>query len=299
MSDHSIWILEYGYVDRFPASNLFAAQPNQGHRRMPYCFGLVRSADRCILVDTGFWDLAIHDRLTRKYGETLWQPPREIVQRAGISAEDVDTVVLTHNHFDHAGCVPDFPNAHVYIQEEEIANFRANQKLPSRFGFLLNTCQVDLPDELDRRAAENLSTLVPGAASLGSGIRLQPAFGTHTAGSQFAVVDNDADGRWIFAGDNMYQYENVEGLAGDGVMVPIAMSTGSPTTWLHTIDSVVASVDGDARRILPFHESNVWKQFPSVEFDDGLHLAEVSLAGGHPSLISTGPAGPQTGRSGG
>jgi N-acyl homoserine lactone hydrolase len=264
MSDHSIWILEYGYVDRFPASNLFAAQPNQGHRRMPYCFGLVRSADRCMLVDTGFWDLATHDRLAKKYGETFWQPPREIVQRAGISAKDV------------------------YIQEEEIANFRANQKLPPRFGFLLNTCQLDLPDELDRRAAENLSTLVPGAASLCSGIRLEPAFGTHTAGSQFAVIDNDADGRWIFAGDNMYQYENVEGLAGDGVMVPIAMSTGSPTTWLHTIDSVVASVDGDARRILPFHEANVWKQFPSVEFDDGLHLAEVSLAGGHPSLTRQG-----------
>jgi glyoxylase-like metal-dependent hydrolase (beta-lactamase superfamily II) len=126
MSDYSIWILEYGYVDRFPASNLFAAQPNQGHRRMPYCFGLVRSADRCILVDTGFWDLATHDRLTRKYGDTFWQPPREIVQRAGIRAEDVGTVVLTHNHFDHAGCVPDFPNAHVYIQEEEIASFRAS-----------------------------------------------------------------------------------------------------------------------------------------------------------------------------
>jgi hypothetical protein len=127
---------------------------------------------------------------------------------------------------------------------------------------------------------------VPGEAALCDGIRLQPAFGTHTAGSQFVVVDNAADGRWIFAGDNMYQYENVEGLAGDEIMVPIAMSTGSPTTWLHTIDSVVSSVDGDARRILPFHEGNVWKQFPSVEFDDGLHLAEVSLAGGHPSLTS-------------
>lgn len=27
MSDYSIWVLEYGFVDRFPASNLFAAQP--------------------------------------------------------------------------------------------------------------------------------------------------------------------------------------------------------------------------------------------------------------------------------
>jgi predicted dehydrogenase len=54
VSDYSIWALEYGFVDPFPASNLFAAQPNEDHRRMPYCFALVRSARRCILVDTGF-----------------------------------------------------------------------------------------------------------------------------------------------------------------------------------------------------------------------------------------------------
>lgn len=284
MSDYSIWILEYGYVNQFPASNLFNAQPNLGHRRMPYCFGLLRSADQCILIDTGFWDPVVHDRLNKKYGDTYWQPPAEIVQRAGIRPEDVGTVVLTHNHFDHAGCVPAFPNAHVYIQEEEISSFRASQKLPRRFSFLLNTCQLDLPEELERRAAEGLSTLVPGEAALCDGIGLRPAFGTHTAGSQFVVVDNAADGHWVFAGDNMYQYENVEGLDGDGVMAPIAMSTGSATTWLHTIDSVMASVNGDARRILPFHERDVWTQFPSVRFDDGLHLAEVSLAGGHPSL---------------
>ena len=58
MTAHSIWLVEYGYVDRFPASNLFAAQPNEGFRRMPYCFGVIRTADECILVDAGFWDPA-------------------------------------------------------------------------------------------------------------------------------------------------------------------------------------------------------------------------------------------------
>ena len=62
MSDYSIWALEYGFVDRFPASNLLAAQPDEGYRRMPYCFALVRSARRCILVDTGFADDATYQR---------------------------------------------------------------------------------------------------------------------------------------------------------------------------------------------------------------------------------------------
>ena len=90
----SIWILEYGYVDRFPASNLFAAQPNEGHRRMPYCFGLLRSADRCILVDTGFADAAVYERLSAKYGETRWCAPVDVLARVGVRPDQVDTVLV-------------------------------------------------------------------------------------------------------------------------------------------------------------------------------------------------------------
>jgi glyoxylase-like metal-dependent hydrolase (beta-lactamase superfamily II) len=122
---YSIWVLEYGFVDRFPASNLFAAQPNEGHRRMPYCFGLIRSADRCVLVDTGFVDQAVYDRLTAKYGHTAWRAPVDVLAEVGVEAGQVDTILLTHNHFDHAGCVDAFPAAHVYIQRREIEHYLA------------------------------------------------------------------------------------------------------------------------------------------------------------------------------
>ena len=32
-------------------------------------------------------------------------------------------MILTHNHFDHAGGVEFFPNAHVYFQHREVANY--------------------------------------------------------------------------------------------------------------------------------------------------------------------------------
>jgi hypothetical protein len=44
------------------------------------------------------------------------------------------------------------------------------------------------------------------------------------------------------------------------------------------------AVGGDAARIIPFHESRIWERFPSREFSDGLHLAEVSVASGHGGL---------------
>ncbi|WP_422768703.1 N-acyl homoserine lactonase family protein [Plantactinospora sp. WMMC1484] len=284
----SIWILEYGYVARFPASNLFAAQPNEGHRRMPYCFGLLRSADRCVLVDTGFADKAIHDRLTAKYGETSWRDPVDVLARVGVRPEEVDTVLLTHNHFDHAGRVDAFGAAHVHIQRREIESYLAAAARPARFEFLTRSCQADLPQLLATRPA----TLVDGAAQVADGVELRPAHDTHTAGSQLVAVTNDADGTWVFAGDNVYSYENLEGIRGDGVLAPISLTTGSAAAWLDFADELLAGVGGDTRRILPFHESAVWDRFPSAVFDDGLHVAEVSLAGGHPSVVNAGRRAP-------
>ncbi|MFI6072126.1 N-acyl homoserine lactonase family protein [Actinoplanes sp. NPDC051343] len=277
----SLWILEYGYVDRFPASNLFAAQPNQGHRRMPYCFGLARSADRTVLIDTGFADPVVYDRLTAKYGSTRWAAPVDVLARMGLAASDIDTILLTHNHFDHAGCVDAFPAAHVWIQQREIAAYQAAAARPARFEFLTRSCQAGLPDQLAARR----STLADGPAVVAPGLSLRPAHDTHTAGSQLVVVDNEADGTWLFAGDNVYAYENLDGLHGDGVLAPIAMTTGSATAWLDLADEMLATVGGEARRILPFHEAAVWDVFPSATFSDGLHLAEVSLAAGHPSVL--------------
>ena len=171
MSDYSVWLLEYGYVDRFPASNLFAAQPFEGFRRMPYCFGLIRSQERCILVDTGFWDTNRHRLLTAKYGETLWQPPSDVVRRAGVEPSDVDTIVLTHNDFDHAGCVTAFPKAHVVVQREELERYAAAAALPARFAFLTNVAQSDLPEPSQRalRTGSRRSSTVSRSSLTASG----------------------------------------------------------------------------------------------------------------------------------
>jgi N-acyl homoserine lactone hydrolase len=277
----SIWILEYGWVDRFPASNLFAAQPNEGHRRMPYCFALLRSEDSTVLVDCGFADPDVYERLTAKYGETGWLSPVDVLSRVGVGTGDIDTILLTHNHFDHAGCVDRFPGAHVWIQRREIDSYVAAAARPARFEFLTRSCQADLPAQLAARSA----TLVEGPAEVAPGLSLVPAHDTHTAGSQLVTVTNETDGTWLFPGDNVYAYENLEGLNGNGVLAPIAMTTGSATRWLDLADTMLGTVAGDTTRILPFHEAEVWSRFPSTAFDDGLHLAEVSLAGGHPSLL--------------
>jgi N-acyl homoserine lactone hydrolase len=290
MSDYSMWVLEYGYVDRFPASSLFIAQPHQGHRRMPYCFGLLRSAEQCILVDTGFADEAVYQRLSTKYGDTYWTSPVDMLDRVGVRPDDVDAILLTHNHLDHSGCVAEFPNAQVYLQSRELRKYRDSLSRPPRFEFLLRATDPALADELTRRDQLLSVTYASGYLPVTDGIELRPAFDTHTAGSQFALVENAGDGRWLFAGDNVYVYENIEGLQGSGVLEPIGTSTGGQWIWLDTIDRALDWVGRDSARVIPFHDGAVFRRFPSRRYADGLHIAEISLAGGHDSVLAAAGA---------
>jgi hypothetical protein len=52
-----------------------------------------------------------------------------------------------------------------------------------------------------------------------------------------------------------------------------------------TMEEMVQSVGGEVTRVLPFHDFHLWDQFPSRTFEDGLHVAEISLAPAEPSRI--------------
>lgn len=88
---------------------------------------LIRGGGRTILVDNGNGD-KWNDKLKEIYrldvsGGDLWSS----LAAAGVRAEDVTDVILTHLHFDHAGgstvrrggkLVPAFPRATYYVQRD-------------------------------------------------------------------------------------------------------------------------------------------------------------------------------------
>ncbi len=284
MTDYSIWVSEYAIAPSFPETYVVHGQA--GRRALPFSVTIVHGGGHTILVDTGFSMDGDGRRLADLDGISTWIHPVEAVRRAGFQPEEVDLVLITHAHYDHMGTIGDFPNATVYVQEREVSKWLWAAGVPAELGWLrIGLDPADLA-AVDGLAQRGQLRLVSGPVrDLVPGVSLVPEFDSHTYGHQHVEVESDGSGRSILPGDVVYSYVNLEGLNGDGEMVPIGFATGSQENCLLAMAGMMASVGGESRRIVPGHEFRLWERYPSRCFDDGLHLAEVTLAAGTPTRL--------------
>lgn len=96
---------------------------------------LVETNKGPVLVDTGLGTRDYRSP-TRSMGFflQLMRSPRDVsetacrqVQRFGYQPEDVRHIIQTHLHLDHAGGLPDFPQAQVHVLKAEYEHIRAHR----------------------------------------------------------------------------------------------------------------------------------------------------------------------------
>ena len=76
-----------------------------------------------ILVDTGYPEsipVELPDENSMGFTGKLISGYTEAFKALGYKPEQVTRILLTHKHADHSGCVKDFPNAKIYVNEDEI-----------------------------------------------------------------------------------------------------------------------------------------------------------------------------------
>jgi len=159
---------------------------------------LIEDGHRRILVDTGAgtkWD--------PKYREIYGLSPRspaEFLAPAGLAPGQIDLVVNTHLHFDHAGgnternsrgeVVPSFPNARYVVQRGDLETARAGSE---------RTRASYLPENFEPLLAEDRFELIDGPVMMGPGLELRPAPG-HTPHMQI-LLNATPEGKLAFLAD--------------------------------------------------------------------------------------------------
>ena len=158
-----------------------------------YAFLIVQSnTGKAVLIDTGFSQSYIPG-----VGSTSVRTENNHMDTAlaklGFKAQDIETVVMTHLHWDHTGSLASFSHARIYVQAEEL---RSLIHLPVREE--CSFCPSHwLPCLKQLELLEGSSEILPGLKVLFTG--------GHTAGHQVIEVDT-AQGKIILGGDAPFNY---------------------------------------------------------------------------------------------
>ncbi len=196
-ADYSIWVL--GYARTKVSGDFMGGSPiasNTGTFEIPMLYTLVVSAPgarerRVIAIDTGFGEsgfASAEDKLSGMFTDIEW--PSVVLGKIGFHPEEVDTVILTHMHADHAGNVVAFPKAKVYVQREEYEGWTRLRrgeliKTAGPGSWALSSINWENFDRFDEAIAAGRVTLLDGDREVAPGITCRLASQSHTFGSQW------------------------------------------------------------------------------------------------------------------
>ena len=211
-----------------------------------YYVWLIRNEARSIVVDTGFDHVEGEAR-----GRRLERLPREGLSMLGVDADHVSDVIVSHLHYDHAGCLHHFGAAHFHLQEAEMAYATGCCMC---YETLRYPYSVDHICQMVRNVYSGRVVFADGDREIAPGITAH-LIGGHAKGIQ-AVRVMTRSGPLVLASDAAHYYEN--------------FLEYRPFIIAHDVEATLRGYDrlrdlagGDTSRIVPGHDPLVRERYPS------------------------------------
>jgi glyoxylase-like metal-dependent hydrolase (beta-lactamase superfamily II) len=209
-------------------------------------FFLVRGGGHVTLVDTGVDDLASFLKPEDRARFEPSRPTAELLEEQGVRPDDVDTLILTHLHFDHYLNARLFRRARIVVNRHDYHYVLSpeNRRAMPRSGFPREVFAWLVDEAWDRLE------LVDGEREVLPGIRVIET-GGHSPGHQIVVVDT-ASGPVVIPGDEVYLYANLD--------------EDVPIGYYHDFERVSRAMDLVRElggHVLPAHDAEVLRRYPS------------------------------------
>ena len=108
-----IYAVKYAHNgNRTRNSNMLYDDEHDRPMPLDYFVWVIKNDKRTYVVDTGFGEVA-----SKKLAAPLLRSPAEGLAMMGIDAAEVENVIISHMHYDHAGGISDFPKAKFILQD--------------------------------------------------------------------------------------------------------------------------------------------------------------------------------------
>jgi glyoxylase-like metal-dependent hydrolase (beta-lactamase superfamily II) len=235
-------------LDRFRAESFIMAEPDDHATPHPidYFVWVIRNGARTILVDSGF-----DEAEARKRNRKVTLAPAAALERIGITASQIDQLVITHLHYDHAGTLGAFPKATFHLQAAEMqyATGPCMCHAALRMPFT-----ADHVCEMVRHVYSGRVAFHEGDAEIAPGITVHKT-GGHSRGLQCVRVAT-ASGPVVLASDASHYYENFE----KGKVFPIVVDAEDTLRGYARLKQLAAS----PRHVVPGHDPLVLQRYPAL-----------------------------------
>jgi glyoxylase-like metal-dependent hydrolase (beta-lactamase superfamily II) len=243
---YEILALKYArHSKRTRQDNFIQPDDHASPQPLDYFVWVIRNANRTILVDTGF------DRTESKNrGRDIDREPVEVLSEIGIEASRIDTVVVTHLHYDHAGTLDRFPGARFHVQEAEVAYATGACMCEE---ILQRPYTADHICSFVKKIYSGRVTFHDGDGEIAPGVTVHKVPG-HTMGVQCVRVSTES-GAVVLASDATHYYENFERRMPFLITVDVAQTLRSYAR----LERLAAS----RKHIVPGHDPLVLERYPA------------------------------------
>jgi glyoxylase-like metal-dependent hydrolase (beta-lactamase superfamily II) len=221
---------------------------------------VLRSAERTIVVDTGF------DRVeAAKRDRRVMRLPAQALAAIGVDAGTVEDVILTHLHYDHAGTLGAFRRARFHLQESEMQFATGKWMLEDseRHAYSADHVTALVQRLFQRRVAFHAED---GEVAPGVTVHRMPG---HTMGMQ-AVRVRTRRGFVLLASDASHYYEHWV----KRVPFAICWSQGDLMRSYERFEDLADSED----HVVPGHDPLVRSLYPAASRETGSEVVRLDQA---------------------